>query len=247
VKKKIFNNKVVIITGASSGLGKTIANVFIKEGAKVSLCSRRLGVLKKNYKITKKVFFQRLDVSSERDVKQFIRKTIKIFGQVDILINNAGVAIPSLIEAIKSSDMKKTFETNLFAPAIFIKEVLKIMKKNNYGRIINISSGGSVNCSENYFSYSASKAALNTLTKTLAKEIKRYNIKINSVSPGPCKTQMFPKNTLSTLLSIPTIKYLSSLPINGPSGKFFWFMNDIEIFPDLSHINWSKPQTLKKR
>ena len=163
------------------------------------------------------------------------------------MVNNAGVAIPSSIENIKSSDIKKTFETNLFAPTIFIKEVLKVMKKNNYGRIINISSGGSVNCSENYFSYSASKAGLNALTKTLAKEIKEYNIKINSVSPGPCKTRMFPKNKLSTSLSIPTIKYLSSLPVNGPSGKFFWFMKDIEIFPNLSHINWSKPQVLKKR
>ena len=119
------------------------------------------------------------------------------------------------------------------------------MKKNNYGRIINISSGGAVNCAENYFSYSASKAALNTLTKTLSKEIKKSNIKINSMSPGPCKTRMFPKNKLSTKVSLPTIKYLASLGPKGPSGKFFWFLNEIEIFPNLKHINWSKPKKLK--
>ena len=83
------------------------------------------------------------------------------------------------------------------------------MKKNNYGRIINISSGGAVNCVENYFTYSSSKAALNTLTKTLSKEIKKYDIKINSMSPGPCKTSMFPNNKLSTQLSNTNNKILS--------------------------------------
>ena len=79
VKKKIFNNKVIIITGASSGLGKTISKAFIKEGAKVSLCSRRLGLLKKNYKIKKKVFFQKLDVCNEKSIKKFIKKNNKNF------------------------------------------------------------------------------------------------------------------------------------------------------------------------
>ena len=119
------------------------------------------------------------------------------------------------------------------------------MKKKNFGRIINISSGGAVNCVENYFSYSSSKAALNTMTKTLSNEIKNYDIKINSMSPGPCKTFMFPKNKLSTKLSLPTIKYLASLNSNGPSGKFFWFLNEIDIFPNLKHINWGKPKKLK--
>ena len=119
------------------------------------------------------------------------------------------------------------------------------MKKNNYGRIINISSGGAVNCVEKYLSYSSSKAALNTLTKTLSKEIKKNNIKINSMSPGPCKTAMFPKNNLSTKLSLPTIKYLASLDSKGPTGKFFWFLNEIDVFPDLKHINFNKPKKLK--
>jgi len=66
------------------------------------------------------------------------------------------------------------------------------------------------------------------------------------MSPGPCKTEMFPKNKLSTSLSIPTVKYLSSLPKKGPSGKFFWFMNKINIIPELSHIDWSNPNYFKK-
>ena len=247
VEKKKFKGKVVVITGASSGLGQTVAKEFIKEKANVSLCARRLDRLKKIYKNKKNTFFQKLDISNEVAIKKFIKKTIKKYGKIDILINNAGISKPSKIENIKYKDMKKTFEVNLFAPVTFLREVLRIMKKKNYGRIINISSGGSVNCAESYFSYSSSKAALNTLAKTLSKEVKNHNIKINTMSPGPCKTEMFPKNKLSTSLSLPTIKYLASLSKNGPSGKFFWFMNEIKIISDLSHIDWSNPNYFKKK
>ena len=95
--------------------------------------------------------------------------------------------------------------------------------------------------------YSASKAALNVLTKTFSKELKNYNIKVNSISPGPCKTKMFPLNKLSTNLSLPTIKHLSSLKEDGPSGKFFWFMNEIDVFPNLKHINWGNPKSYKAK
>lgn len=240
-KIKTFQNKVVVITGASSGLGLNIAKEFIKENAKVSLCARRINKLKKNYQNKKNVFFQKIDVSSEKNIKKFLTNTIKKFGRIDILINNAGTAKSSNVENIKYKDLKKTFEINVFAPVIFLRESLKIMKKKNYGRIINVSSGGSVNCARSFFLYSSSKSALNTLAKTFAKEIKGFNIKINTMSPGPCKTAMFPKNKLSTSLSIPTIKYLSSLPNNGPSGEFFWFMKKIDIIPDLSHIEWDNP------
>ena len=245
--KQLFHDKVVVITGASSGLGFRIAREFIKENANLSICARRLYKLKKIYKGKAKVFFQKVDISDEEAIKKFIKKTVKIFGKIDILINNAGIAQPSKIENIDYKDLKKTFEVNLFAPAIFLRETLKIMKKKNYGRIINISSGGSVNCGETFSAYSASKAALNTLAKTLSKEIKNYNIKVNTMSPGPCKTEMFPQNKLSTSLSMPTVKYLSSLPENGSSGNFFWFMNKINIIPNLSYIDWSDPNYFKKK
>ena len=176
--------------------------------------------------------------------KLFISKIHKKFKKIDVLINNAGVALPKKFEKLEYKNLLYSFQINFFAPSIITKEVLQIMKKNNYGRIINISSGGAVNCVKNYLSYSSSKAALNTLTKTLSNEINGGNIKINSMSPGPCKTPMFPKNKLSTKLSIPTIKYLASLGPKGPTGKFFWFMNEIDIFPNLKHINWNKLKKL---
>ena len=131
VNKKIkkFQNKVVVITGASSGLGLNIAKEFIKENAKVSLCARRIDKLKKNYQNKKNVFFQKVDVSNEKNIQKFLTNTVKKFGKIDVLINNAGTAKSSKIENIKYNDLKKTYEVNVFAPVIFLRESLKIMKK----------------------------------------------------------------------------------------------------------------------
>ncbi len=242
--KNEFSNKIILITGGSSGLGKTYTDFFLKEGAKVVVCSRRNNFKNKFYKNNKNFTFYKLDLSNIERIKIFTRKLSNKFKKIDVLINNAGIAFPKKIEKLEYKKLLNTFQVNFFAPAILTKEILKLMKKNNYGRIINISSGGAVNCVENYFSYSSSKAALNTLSKTLSKEIGNHDIKINSMSPGPCKTPMFPKNKLSTKLSLPTVKYLASIDSKGPNGKFFWFMNEIDIFPNLKHINWNKPKKL---
>ena len=244
--KNFFSDKVILITGASSGLGKTFANFFIKKSAKVIVCSRRNTFRGQFYRTNKNFHFFKFDLNEINKIKLFIKKLSKKFRKIDILINNAGVAIPKKFDQLDVKNLIKSFNVNFFAPSIITKEVLKTMKKENFGRIINISSGGSVNCVENYFTYSSSKAALNTMAKTLSKEIKDYDIKINSMSPGPCKTKMFPKNKLSTKLSLPTIEYLASLNSQGPSGKFFWFLNEINIFPDLTNINWSKPRKFKR-
>tara|TARA_X000000368_G_scaffold409308_1_gene391050 strand:+ start:62 stop:796 length:735 start_codon:yes stop_codon:yes gene_type:complete len=242
--KNLFLNKVILITGASSGLGKTFTDFFLKEGARLIVCSRRNNFKSKYYSKNKNFYYYKFDLRKVEKINLFIKRISNKFKKIDILINNAGVAIPKKIERLEYKNLLNSFKVNFFAPSIITREVLKIMKKKNYGRIINISSGGAVNCVENYFSYSSSKAALNTLTKTLSKEIKKHNIKINSMSPGPCKTPMFPKNKLSTKLSLPTIKYLASLDSQGPNGKFFWFLNEIDIFPNLKHINWNKPKKL---
>ena len=237
------DKKIVLITGASSGLGKTIAKNLSLDNFKVVVCARNLNLLKKEYKNNKNIFFYKVDVSNEKQIKTFIKKVLKKFSKVDILINNAGAVFNCKFESIKTKKLDKLFKTNLYAPIFFIRECLPKMKKQNYGRIINISSGGSVNCANSYSAYSASKAALNTVAKSLKNELNGFNIKVNTLSPGPCKTKMFPKNKLSTLLSIPTIKYLINLKKNGPSGNFYWFMKKIKIIPELK-INWGKPNKI---
>ncbi len=239
VKKKI--KKVVVVTGASSGLGKVISNDLSKRGYLIAACSRNINKLNNNFKKNKNIFYFKVDVTRELEIKKFIKKIHKIFGKIDILINNAGITFNSKFESIKTKDLDNLLRTNLYAPFLFIRECLPIMKKKNFGRIINISSGGSVNCSKNYSVYSASKAALNTIAKSLNNELNKHNIKINTLSPGPIKTKMFPKNNLQPDLCLPTLLYLINLKKNGPSGKFFWFKKEINIIPKLK-INWGKPK-----
>jgi 3-oxoacyl-[acyl-carrier protein] reductase len=241
---KIFK-KVVIITGASSGLGKEISKNLSSEDFYLVICARRLDLLKKNFKNKKNIFYSKVDVTNEKQIKVFIKKTISKFGKVDVLINNAGLTLNSKLDSIKSNELDRLFKTNLYAPFYFIRECLPSMKKQNYGRIINISSGGSVNCAKNYSVYSASKAGLNTIAKSLNNELDGFNIKINTLSPGPIKTKMFPNNILSAKLCLPTLKYLIDLNKNGPSGKFFWFKKKINIIPNLK-INWGKPDITGK-
>jgi NAD(P)-dependent dehydrogenase (short-subunit alcohol dehydrogenase family) len=239
-KNYSLHNKVAIVTGASSGLGFEIAKKFLKDGAIIALCARRVDRLKKKFKYSKNVFYKKVDVSKPKEIKKFVQQVNNKFGRIDILVNNAGVVIPETIQDINYQNILRTFATNTFAPFLFIKECIRSMKYNNYGRIINISSGASVNCFSSYSTYSASKAALNTIAKSLANEIAQYNIKVNTMSPGPIKTEMFPKNKLSTYLAIPTVEYLSTLKESGPSGKFFYFMKKIKIIPEFNKNFWKK-------
>jgi len=226
-----YKYKVVLITGGSSGIGLEIAKFFTKKNATVIVCSKNLKKLQCKFKKFTNVYFKAVDVADEKKIIFFVKSIIKKFKKIDILINNAGININSNVDFFNYRELLKLFKINFFSYAVFIREVSKIMKKNNYGRIINMSSGASVNCFPGYFAYSSSKSAINVLTKTYSKEIKHFNIKINSMSPGACKTRMFPKNKLLPKVCIPTVDYLSSLKKNGPSGKFFSFMRSINIIP----------------
>lgn len=233
----------VLITGGTSGLGLDIAKYYLKLGHNTIILSKNKKMLKKNFNKFKNAHPIYLDLRNLYQIKKIILKIITRFKRIDILINNAGVATNS--ELLKTDDerIKEVINTNLVAPILLCKEVLKNMKKNNFGRIINISSGGSVNCAPGYLSYSASKSGLNTIAKTLTKECDGFNIKINTFSPGPCKTKMFPKNPLSTKLCLPYLYKLSKISKSGPSGEFFWFSKKIKIIPKIK-INWGKPKII---
>ena len=135
---KAQKNKVIIITGASSGLGQVITKKLSQKNYNLIVCARRFLTLNQNFKKIKNIFCYKVDVTDEKQIKKFIKSVIKKFGRVDILINNAGVAFNSKFENIKTNDLDLLFKTNLYAPFFFIRECLPIMKKKNYGRIINI-------------------------------------------------------------------------------------------------------------
>ena len=233
--------KVILLTGSSSGIGLSLANLFSQEDFNLVLCSRNIKKLNQLFSKKNNVYVLKIDLRNEVEIKRNIKKIFKKYGKIDVLINNAGMCSVDKLEKINKNKIDQIFETNFYAPLYLIKECLPKMKKNNFGRIINISSGGSINCSKFFTLYSASKAALNTLAKSLNNEISRYNIKINTLSPGPCKTKMFPKNPLPPKLCFSSIKKLIDIDKDGPSGKFFWFKKEIKIIPEIK-VNWAKPK-----
>lgn len=173
-------SRVVVITGASSGIGKTTAEFFVSKGDIVYGLSRR--VLGDAFNELK------CDITNTEDVKVCINKIIEKEGRIDILINNAGMGISGPVETTNTEDAKKLFDVNFFGTVNVINEVLPYMRKERKGRIINISSVASPIPIPFQTFYSASKAAIDSLTFALRAEVSDFNIKVSSVLPGDTKT-----------------------------------------------------------
>lgn len=185
--KQMLDGKVAIITGASYGMGQTMAELFAEEGASVVLTARgndKLdavveGIRAKGGKTIGVV----ADVCSLEDTQKVFEETIKEFGDLDILINNAGIGEQKMIDDTDDDWMLHVMNTNLGGPMRYIREALKIFMPKNEGVIINISS---VNGTRPFCgaTYTFTKGALNTLTKNVAMRLVDTNIRCNAVAPG---------------------------------------------------------------
>lgn len=190
-----FKNKVVLITGASSGIGKAAAILFAKEGAKVvvnyfSSEDRAKKVVDEIKEVGSEAFAIKCDVSQENGVKAMIDKTIEIFGKIDILVNNAGIVYDAPIFEKKPEQWKRTMEVNLFGTFLCSKYGSTQMLKNNSGKIINISSTSAIyNFYPEIIDYDASKAGVIALTKNFAKALAPH-IQVNAIAPGWVDTEM---------------------------------------------------------
>ena len=191
-----MKKKVVIITGCSAGLGLNLLEKFVLKNYKVYGFSRSEKKINKakNYlnskKINKKNYkIEKLNVTNLIKVKKFIHKIKKKEKKIDVLINNAGVIGP--LGKFEKNDIKiwkSAFEINFFGSMYLYKEIVPIMKEQNYGRIVQMSGGGATKAFPMYTSYSSAKAAIVRLSETISEEVKEFNIKINSVAPGILKT-----------------------------------------------------------
>ena len=183
-----FKGKLVLITGGSKGIGKQLVDDFIKLNAKVISTSTQVT---KN-KNKKNLVLENLDFNNSQSINYFINK-IKKIKKIDVLINNAGVNKINSINDVNLSDWDKIQNVNIKGPILLTKEISKIMMKKKSGKIVNISSIFGVISKEKRSLYSASKSALLGLTRASALDLAKYNILVNSVSPGFVHTSLTSK------------------------------------------------------
>ena len=189
-------NKTVLITGASRGLGRATAYVFAKNKYNVILnclnnteiANKLADELKEKYSI--KTLVLPFDVSKEEEVLKNIEIAYKEFNTIDVLVNNAGIAIDSTLEDKTVNNFKRTLDVNLIGPFLMCKYIGKRMYEEKKGSIINVSSTNSIDSFYPYsIDYDASKAGVNILTHDFAKEYAPY-VKVNTIAPGWINTEM---------------------------------------------------------
>ncbi|UCE55343.1 MAG: 3-oxoacyl-[acyl-carrier-protein] reductase [Desulfobacterales bacterium] len=186
-----FENNVVMVTGGAAGIGRVTAENFAKEGAKVSICD----VNPQAGEITAKELgpqasFEQVDVSDSTSVLNWVERVLDTYGQIDVLVNNAGITRDGLIMRMKEDDWDAVINVNLKSAFNCIKAVSKIMMKQRSGRIINLASVVGVIGNPGQANYVASKAGMIGLTKTVAKELASRGITVNAVAPGFIETDM---------------------------------------------------------
>lgn len=188
-------NKVIIITGASRGIGREIARELAEEGEKVIANYNKSEEAANNLKeeLNKKnieIDIVQADVSKREDAKKLAQYALKKYGRIDVLINNAGIAEYKLFTDETDEDWQKIMNTNLYSAFVMSQEVIPNMIHNKKGCIINMSSAWGVVGGSLEVIYSVSKAGLDGLTKALAKELGPSNIRVNSIAPGMINTKM---------------------------------------------------------
>lgn len=190
----LLKDKVCIVTGASRGIGKAVAELFAQEKATVIVNGRRTGsadkwISQNPYRNQLKAMY--FDITDAEAVRQNILAVKRQYGHIDVLVNNAAVEFNERIGMISSENMEKMFRVNVFAMIEMIQSVSRIMARNqNGGSIINISSLTGMRGSSGQMAYSATKGAVIALTRSAAKELAVQNIRVNSIAPGLTKTDM---------------------------------------------------------
>jgi NAD(P)-dependent dehydrogenase (short-subunit alcohol dehydrogenase family) len=226
-----MKDRVVVVTGGNRGIGLEICKQLAKQDFIVVLTSRHekdgLEAVENFSKQELSVRYHQLDVTNPTQILKLKDFLTKEFGRCDCLVNNAGIFLESKDGNFFNTDLntvRQTMETNVYGPYLLCQALVPLMKQNNYGRIVNISSGlGQLNeMGGAYPAYRMSKTAINAITKILAAELTDTNILVNSMCPGWVKTRMGGAGaTRSVEEGADTAVWLTTLPDNGPKGKIF--------------------------
>ena len=193
-----LESRCAIITGANQGLGLEIARAFLREGASILICAREraklnnardhlLGFAKKNQQVIAEV----ANVAREEDVERIVSRAIEEFGNVQILVNNAGIYGPKgTIDEVDWNEWVRTIEINLYGSVLMCRHLIPHMKERGYGKIVQLSGGGATNPLPRISGYATSKAAIIRFAETLAEEMREHRIDVNAVAPGALNTRL---------------------------------------------------------
>ncbi|MEA4854154.1 MAG: SDR family NAD(P)-dependent oxidoreductase [Christensenella sp.] len=200
-----LENKIAVITGASRGIGFSVAEAFIREGAKVALCgSRPESAEKAAFQLLERyphaaILPIGVDVTNGGAIREMVSFVVQKWGYIDILVNNAGVTSTKQIFDMTDEDFDRVIRINLSGPFKCTREVAKIMRQHG-GSIINTSSMVGTYGGRMQTAYSSSKFGINGLTKSCAKELGAYGIRVNAVAPGVVATDMMKHSVTDQML-----------------------------------------------
>jgi len=194
------NSKVILVTGASSGFGLLACKTLAKKGYRVVATMRNLAkkeeleawAIKEG--LQTQISYSLLDVTNEENIHNTVQHIIDQYGQIDVLVNNAGVAYGGFVEEIKLETWKKQFDTNVFGLVAVTKAVLPFMRMNKKGTIINISSISGLYGFPGLSPYVSSKHAIEGFSESLRLEVKPFGIHVSLVEPGSYKTEIWDKS-----------------------------------------------------
>jgi NAD(P)-dependent dehydrogenase (short-subunit alcohol dehydrogenase family) len=221
---------IAIVTGANRGLGLETCRQLAQQGYQMVLTSRDevkgQAAARALRDAGGQVVYHPLEVTSQESVTQLRDFVVGVFGRADVLVNNAALYLDEGRDVldVELAVFRATIETNVYGPIMLSQAFVPLMLRQNYGRVVNVSSGGGqmASMSSDTPAYSMSKTALNALTLMLADRVKRKNILVNAVCPGWVRTDMGgPYASRSVEEGADTIVWLATLPDGGPNGGFF--------------------------
>ncbi len=219
----LLKGKNALITGGGRGISKSVASLYLKEGAKVLIASRSEEELKNTTEEFSKeypgrIFYFLVDVSNPAEVKSLAQFAITTLDSIDVVVNGAGIYGPiGLSHEVDLNHWQKTYEINVFGTFYIFHEVVPQMIKQGHGKIINFSGGGDGPLPR-FSAYSSSKAAIVRLTETLAEEVKERGIEVNCIAPGPVNTHFLDEALAAGIEKLGPEKYQSLLKQKEDGG-----------------------------